>query len=106
MLGKNTINGKTFSRKIDNYKAFQEGIVRARAIRKDLKDHPTEYYPEKVRGLNKAYIDTVKEIIRRGDCYLDETRGDICIDDEEFNRGLEVADIIERYRNFLLTIER
>ena len=81
-----------------NYKAFLEGITRARLIRKDLENHPTEYYPEKVRGLNKAYLGTVKEIIRKGEDCLDE--------DIDFDKGMEIATIIENYRAFLLTIER
>jgi hypothetical protein len=79
-------------------KAYQEGIVRARLIRKDLKNHPTEYYPEKVRGLNKAYIQTVKEIIHQGESYLDKT--------EDFETGLEVAMAIENYRAFLVTLPK
>ena len=80
-----------------HYKAVQEGITRARLIRKDLEVHPTEYYPEKVRGLNKAYIGTVKQIIRRGDMYIDSN--------VDFWRGMEVAQIVENYRAFLSTIE-
>jgi hypothetical protein len=79
-----------------HYKAVHEGINRARLIRKDLKNTLTEYYPEKVRGLNRAYIDTVKEIVRQGDMYIDM--------DEDFNKGLEVAMIVENYKAFLSTI--
>lgn len=79
-----------------DYKAVQEGINRARLIRRDLKQHPTEYYPEKVRGLNKAYIATVKEIIKRGEIYIDK--------DIDFDLGLDVAMIIENYRAFLSTL--
>jgi len=79
-----------------HFKAYQEGIVRARLIRKDLKNHPTEYYPEKVRGLNKAYIETVKEIIRQGEAYLDKT--------QDLEAGLEVAMAIENYKAFLTTL--
>ena len=57
-----------------HYKAVHEGIVRARLIRRDLKNHPTEYYPEKVRGLNKAYISTVKEIIKQEIGYMIEIK--------------------------------
>jgi len=79
-----------------HYKAVQEGITRARLIRKDLEKHPTEYYPEKVRGLNKAYISTVREIIRQGDMYIDSN--------VDFWRGMEVAQIVENYRAFLSTL--
>ena len=79
-----------------HYDAIQEGIIRARLIRKDLKRHPTEYYPEKVRGLNKAYISTIKEIIRQGDLYID-----LC---EDILLGLEISVTIENYRSFLYTL--
>tara|TARA_R100000808_G_C2140639_1_gene148459 strand:+ start:977 stop:1246 length:270 start_codon:yes stop_codon:yes gene_type:complete len=79
-----------------HYKAYQEGILRARLIRKDLEKHPTEYYPEKVRGLNKAYIETAKEIIRQGDKFIDST--------DNFELGLQVATAIENYRALLSTL--
>lgn len=79
------------------YKAVKEGITRASLIRRDLEQHPTEYYPEKVRGLNKAYIHTIKEIIKQGDFYLDN--------DPDFWLGLEVTQIIENYRAFLSTLK-
>lgn len=81
-----------------HYDAIQEGITRARLIRQDLKRHPTEYYPEKVRGLNKAYISTIKEIIRQGDLYID-----LC---EDISSGLEISVTIENYRSFLYTLNR
>lgn len=81
-----------------HYDAIQEGITRARLIRQDLKRHPTEYYPEKVRGLNKAYISTIKEIIRQGDLYID-----LC---EDISSGLEISVTIENYRSFLHTLNR
>ncbi len=81
-----------------NYKAVKEGINRARLIRLDLKKHPTEYFPEKVRGLNKAYIDTVKEIIRQGDIFIDKNTN--------FDLGLEIAEIVEKYRDFLQTLNK
>ena len=87
-----------------HYKAIHEGINRARLIRRDLEKHPTEYYPEKVRGLNKAYIATVKEIIRQGNIYLDQY-WDSNIDSNDFDKGLEVATIVENYRAFLSTLD-
>ena len=78
------------------YKAVKEGVLRASKIRKDLGKYPTEYYPEKVRGLNKAYIETIKEIIRQGNLYLDN--------DPHFWLGLEVAQITENYSAFLSTL--
>ena len=79
-----------------HYKAFEEGINRASLIRKDLLNHPTEYYPEKVRGLNKAYIATIKEIMRQGEKFLDSS--------DDFHLGLQVASTIENYRAFLSTL--
>ena len=82
----------------EHYKRFEEGIRRARLIREDLKIHPTEYFPEKVRGLNKAYIATAKEIIRQGNFFLDKS--------EDFELGLKVATIIEGYKNLLRQIDQ
>ena len=87
----------------DYYKAVHLGIQRARNIRHELYEHPTEYYPEMVRELNAAYISTIKGIIKNGDKYVDsvgvneESR-------EEFDKGVEVAMIVENYRAFLSTI--
>ena len=80
-----------------HYKALQEGIQRARYIRRELAETETEYFPEKVRGLNKAYIGTVKEIMRQGNLYLDNN--------PDFWVGLEVAQIVENYSSFLSTID-
>ena len=80
----------------DHYKAIQEGILRAKLIRKDLSQTPTEYYPEKVRGLTLAYIQTIKEIIKQGEFFLDKGG--------EFELGLKVTQIIENYRAFLSTL--
>ena len=77
------------------HQAFEEGILRARLIRQDLEKHSTEYYPEKVRGLNKAYIETAKEIIRQGDKFIDSTN--------DFELGMEVAMTIEKLSS--VTIE-
>tara|TARA_B100001123_G_C15199771_1_gene982863 strand:+ start:1091 stop:1369 length:279 start_codon:yes stop_codon:yes gene_type:complete len=79
-----------------HYKAYREGIQRASLIRKDLLAHPTEYFPEKVRTLNKTYILTVKEIIRQGELFLDKTN--------KLVLGLKVATAIENYRAFLSTL--
>ena len=81
-----------------HYKAYKEGIMRASLIRKDLLSHPTEYFPEKVRGLNKAYILTVKEIIRQGEFFLDKT--------DRLMLGLKVASTIENYRALLSIIDK
>ncbi len=81
----------------DHFKAFKEGISRARLIRLDLRKTLTEYEPEKVRGLNKAYIETIKEVIRQGELYLDHT--------EDFPLGLKIAITIENYKAFLSTLK-
>tara|TARA_A100001037_G_C15075037_1_gene601310 strand:- start:664 stop:924 length:261 start_codon:yes stop_codon:yes gene_type:complete len=80
----------------DHYNRFQEGILRAGFVREELREHPTEYFPEKVRKLNKSYISIVKEIIREGEYFLDKS--------ENFEVGLEVASAIEAYKNFLKDI--
>tara|TARA_B110001454_G_C12608606_1_gene387698 strand:- start:195 stop:503 length:309 start_codon:yes stop_codon:yes gene_type:complete len=81
-----------------HYKAYKEGIMRASLIRKDLSAHPTEYFPEKVRGLNEAYILTVKEIIRQGELFLDKT--------DRLMLGLKVASTIENYRALLSFLDK
>ena len=86
------------SNAIDHYNAVQEGIVRARLIRKDLKKFLTEYYPEKVRVLTRTYIQTIKEIVRQGEIFIDKT--------EDFELGLEVVQIIENYKAFLSTLNK
>jgi hypothetical protein len=82
----------------EHYKAVQEGILRARLIKQDLHEHPTEYYPKKVRGLVKAYIDTTKQVIQEGEKFIDTS--------EDFERGLEVAQIIENYRALHLKLRK
>ena len=81
-----------------HYKALKEGIDRARLIKLDLKKTLTEYEPEKVRGLNKAYIDTIKEVIRQGEHYLDKS--------DNLEVGLKVAISIENYRAFLSSLPK
>ena len=78
------------------YKAYQEGIVRASLIRRDLSKYATEYYPEKVRGLLKAYFSTIKEVIKQGEKYLDITT--------DFEVGLEVGMAIENYRALIIKL--
>ena len=86
------------SKEKEIYKAYKEGIHRASLIRKDLQEHPTEYYPEKVRGLNKAYFETAREIIRQGEKYLDITTN--------FEVGLEVGMAIENYRALIIKLKK
>ena len=86
------------SKEKEIYKAYKEGIHRASLIRKDLEEHPTEYYPEKVRGLNKAYFETAREIIRQGEKYLDITT--------DFERGVKVGVAIENYRALLFKLDK
>lgn len=82
----------------DHYNLFKEGISRARLIRADLKETLTEYEPQKVRGLNKAYIDTIKEVIRQGEYYLDKSN--------DFKLGLKISITIENYKAFLSTLPK
>jgi hypothetical protein len=84
------------SKEQEIYKAYQEGVVRASLIRRDLNKYTTEYYPEKVRGLLKAYFATIKEVIKQGEKYLDITT--------DFEAGLEVGMAIENYRALILKL--
>ena len=84
------------SNSLNHLKAFREGIQRARVIREDLKKTLTEYEPEKVRGLNKAYIGTIKEVIKQGNLFLDKT--------DNFELGFKIAITIENYQDFLSTL--
>ena len=81
----------------EHHEAMQEGIFRASLIKKDLEKYNTEYYPQKVRALIKAYIETVREIIRQGEGFLDKS--------ENFELGLKVAQITQNYKAFLSTIK-
>ena len=82
----------------DHHNLFLEGISRARLIREDLKNALTEYEPRKVRGLNRAYIETIKEVIRQGEYYLDKGN--------DFKLGLKIGITIENYKAFLSTMPR
>ena len=82
----------------ESHKAYNEGILRASLIRKDLAEHPTEYYPEKVRGLIKAYFSTIKEIIKQGEIYIDATT--------DFEEGLRVVIDIENYRSLMSRLKK
>jgi hypothetical protein len=86
------------SKEREIYRAYKEGIHRASLIRKDLEEHPTEYYPEKVRGLLKAYFSTIKEVINQGEKYLDITTN--------FEVGLEVGMAIENYRALIIKLKK
>ena len=69
--------------------------MRATFIRQDLVKTFTEYEPKKVRGLNKAYTETLREIIRQGELFLDKT--------DNLELGIKIGQIIENYRAFLST---
>jgi hypothetical protein len=83
---------------IDHYNLFKEGISRARLIRADLKRSLIKHEHRKIKGLNKAYIETIKEVIRQGDYYLDK--------DGDFKLGLKIAITIENYKAFLSTLPK
>lgn len=85
------------SKSLKHLLAFREGIQRARLIREDLKKTLTEYEPEKVRGLNKAYISTIKEVIKQGNLFVDKTNN--------FDLGLKIVVIVENYKAFLSTLK-
>ena len=86
------------SKENEVYKAYKEGIIRASHIRRDLNKYETEYHPEKVRGLCKAYIKTAQEIIRKGEKYLDISNN--------FEIGMEVAMAIENYRALISKLKK
>ncbi len=77
--------------------AFKEGIRRARLIREDLAKALTEYDLKKVRGLNKAYIETLKQTITQGELYLERSTN--------LNTSLRVAQAIDNYKAFLSTLD-
>jgi hypothetical protein len=80
-----------------HYEAVKEGIMRASLIRQDLAKTPTEYEPKKAQGLNKAYIETIKEAIRQGEFFLDKT--------DDLELGLKVCQIIENYQALLSALD-
>ena len=82
----------------DHLDLFKEGIHRAKLIREDLKLSLIEQDLKKIKGLNKSYIDMVKEIIRQGEYYLDKSN--------DFQLGLKIAITIENYRAFLSTLSK
>lgn len=82
----------------DHLDLFKEGIHRAKLIREDLKLSLIEQDLKKIKGLNKSYIDMVKETIRQGEYFLDKSNN--------FKLGLKVAITIENYRAFLSTLSK
>ena len=58
---------------IDHLNLFKEGIHRANLIREDLKLSLIEQDFKKIKGLNKSYVDMLKETIRQGEYYLDKS---------------------------------
>jgi len=80
----------------DHFNLFKEGIHRAKLIREDLKLSLIEQDLKKIKGLNKSYVDMLKETIRQGEYYLDKSNN--------FKLGLKVAITIENYRAFLSTL--
>jgi len=80
----------------DHLKLFKEGIHRAKLIRGDLKASLMDQNFNKIKGLNKAYVDTVKEVIRQGEYFLDKSN--------DFKLGLRVAITVENFRAFLSAI--
>lgn len=81
-----------------HYKALEEGIRRARLIREDLRKTLAKDEPQKIRGLNRAYIDTIRELIRQGEAYLDIN--------DNFTQGMKVAITIENCKAFLSTLPK
>mgnify|MGYP003660500332 CR=1 FL=1 len=82
----------------DHLNLFKEGMHRSRLIREDLKGALIEQDLKKIKGLNKAYLDMLKEVIRQGEYYLDKSN--------DLKIGLKVAITIENYRAFLSKLPR
>lgn len=82
----------------DHLKLFKEGIHRAKLIREDLKASLIDQNFDKVKGLNRAYIDMVKEVIKQGEYFLDKSN--------DFKLGLKVAITVENFKAFLSTFSR
>ena len=82
----------------DHFNLFKEGIHRAKLIREDLKLSLIEQDLKKIKGLNKSYVDMLKETIRQGEYYLDKSN--------DFKVGLKIAVTIENYRAFLSTFPK
>jgi hypothetical protein len=82
----------------DHFNLFKEGIHRAKLIREDLKLSLIEQDLKKIKGLNKSYVDMLKETIRQGEYYLDKSN--------DFKLGLKVAITIENYRAFISTLSK
>jgi len=82
----------------DHLNLFKEGIHRSNLIREDLKKALIRKNLKKIKGLNKSYIDMIKETIRQGECYLDKSN--------DFKVGLKVAITIENYRAFLSALSK
>lgn len=83
----------------DHLSFFEEGIKRATLIKRDLQKHPTEYFPQKVRLLNKIYIETVKQIIYHGEEYLKKTK--TCTDED-----IRIAITVDNYRSMLISLPK
>jgi phage terminase Nu1 subunit (DNA packaging protein) len=85
-----------------HFKAFKEGTHRARLIKRDLRralaDSPPcpKTHNKHLKQLNQTYIDTLKEVIRQGDLFVDTT--------DNLELGLKVGITIENYRAFLSTL--
>ena len=82
----------------DHLNLFKEGMHRAKLIREDLKSSLIKQDLKKIKGLNKSYVDMLKEVIRQGEYFLDKSN--------DFKLGLKVAITIENYRAFLTTLYR
>ena len=82
----------------DHLNLFKEGMHRSSLIREDLKEALIDQNLKKIKGLNKAYLDMLKEVIRQGEYYLDKSN--------DLRVGLKVAITIENYRAFLSALSK
>jgi len=75
------------------YKNMQESLQRAQYIRGEIRKANKITEKKKYESLHFYYIETIKEIIRQGDRFLDTS--------DNLDVGLEVIQIIENYNCIL-----
>lgn len=77
---------------------MQESLDRAAYIRKEIKKTDKSKDCKKYESLHFYYIETIKEAIRQGDIFLDQT--------ENIDLGMQVIDTMEIYTNLLAVLNQ
>lgn len=80
------------------YKNMQECIRRASYIRTEIRKTSKIKEKKKYESLNLYYIQTIEELIRQGDQFLDSS--------EDLDLGLEVIQVIENYSCLLSMLNK